>query len=440
MPRALISVSDKTGIIDFARQLNALGWELVASGGTAAALEAGGLPVTSVERVTGQAELLGGRVKTLHPAIHSGILARDTDADLAQLTDQGFAPISLVVCNLYPFSETAQAPDKSEDEIIEQIDIGGVTLLRAAAKNFARVTVLCDWGDYGAALSELRADGATSRELRRALAVKAFAHCRDYDAAIHAWLADSDIAPLPRDEVPAGFSIGVQRSHELRYGENPHQAAAWYARDQAQTPLGAVQLAGKQLSYNNILDVDAAWRAVCSFDEPTAVIVKHLNPTGIASNESLAQAFAQALASDALSAFGGIIALNRAVDEALVAALGSLFVEALIAPQFSDAALEQLRTKRKNCRLLQISQPFDGAGYEFRSVMGGLLLQRFDSGDPPGVQLTTVTRRAPTRRRIGLAAIRLGLRAACQVKCDCAGAGQAHCRDWRRAAQPRGCR
>ena len=401
MPRALISVSDKTGIIDFARQLNALGWELVASGGTAAALEAGGLPVTSVERVTGQAELLDGRVKTLHPAIHSGILARDTDADLAQLTDQGFAPISLVVCNLYPFSETAQAPDKSEDEIIEQIDIGGVTLLRAAAKNFARVTVLCDWGDYGAALSELRADGATSRELRRALAVKAFAHCRDYDAAIHAWLADSDIAPLPRDQVPAGFSIGVQRSHELRYGENPHQAAAWYARDQAQTPLGAVQLAGKQLSYNNILDVDAAWRAVCSFDEPTAVIVKHLNPTGIASNESLAQAFAQALASDALSAFGGIIALNRAVDEELVSALGSLFVEALIAPQFSDAALEQLRTKRKNCRLLQISQPFDGAGYEFRSVMGGLLLQRFDSGDPPGVQLTTVTRRAPTDAELG---------------------------------------
>ena len=401
MPRALISVSDKTGIIEFARQLNALGWELVASGGTAAALEAGGLPVTSVERVTGQAELLGGRVKTLHPAIHSGILARDTDADLAQLAQRGFAPISLVVCNLYPFGETAQAPDKSEDEIIEQIDIGGVTLLRAAAKNFARVTVLCDWGDYGAALSELRADGATSRELRRALAVKAFAHCRDYDTAIHAWLADSDIAPLPRDQVPAGFSIGVQRSHELRYGENPHQAAAWYARDQAQTPLGAVQLAGKQLSYNNILDVDAAWRAVCSFDEPTAVIVKHLNPTGIASNESLAQAFAQALASDALSAFGGIIALNRAVDEALVAALGSLFVEALIAPQFSDAALEQLRTKRKNCRLLQISQPFDGAGYEFRSVMGGLLLQRFDSGDPPGVQLTTVTRRAPTDAELG---------------------------------------
>ena len=401
MPRALISVSDKTGIIELARQLNALGWELVASGGTAAALEAGGVPVTSVERVTGQAELLGGRVKTLHPAIHSGILARDTDSDLAELAAQGFAPISLVVCNLYPFSETVAAEGITDADAVEQIDIGGVTLLRAAAKNFrARDGALRIWGDYSAVLSELRADGATSLTLRRALAVKAFAHCRDYDTAIHAWLADSDIAPLPRDQVPAGFSIGVQRSHELRYGENPHQAAAWYARDDAQTPLGAVQLAGKQLSYNNILDVDAAWRAVSSFDEPSAVIVKHLNPTGIASSGSLAEAFALALASDPLSAFGGIIAMNRAVDEALVSALGSLFVEALIAPQFSDAALEQLRSKRKNCRLLQMSQPFNGAGYEFRSVMGGLLLQRFDSGDPPGVQLTTVTRRAPTESEL----------------------------------------
>ncbi len=414
MPRALISVSDKTGIIEFARQLNALGWELVASGGTGAALEASGVSVTSVERITGQVELLSGRVKTLHPAIHSGILARDTDADLAQLAEHGFAPISLVVCNLYPFSETAQAPDISEEEAIEQIDIGGVTLLRAAAKNFARVTVVCDSSDYGEVLKELRADGVTSRQLRRALAVKAFAHCRDYDTAIHAWLADSDIAPMPGDAVPAGFSIGVQRSHDLRYGENPHQAAAYYSRDEAQIPLGAVQLAGKQLSYNNILDVDAAWRAVSSFDEPTAVIVKHLNPTGIASHESLAEAFTQALASDPLSAFGGIIALNREVDEALVASLGTLFVEALIAPQFSDEALEQLRSKRKNCRLLQISQRFDGRGYEFRSVMGGLLLQRFDTGDPPGAQLTTVTRRAPTEAE--LESLRFAWRAAQHVK------------------------
>ncbi len=414
MPRALISVSDKTGIIDFCRELIALGWELVASGGTGAALLAGGIPVTSVESLTGQAELLGGRVKTLHPAIHGGILARDSSADLSELAQHGYAPISLVVCNLYPFSETVAAVDVALGNAIEQIDIGGVTLLRAGAKNFARVTVLCAPGDYGVVISALKHDGATSSQLRRELAIKAFAHCRDYDTAIHAWLAGSDISPAADEAVPDSISIGLRRSHDLRYGENPHQAAAYYSRGKSQTPQGAQQLGGKQLSYNNILDVDAAWRAVSSFDEPTAVIVKHLNPTGIASAQQLAEAFPLALASDPLSAFGGIIALNRVVDAELVRALGTLFIEGLIAPGFTDAAIEQLRKRRANCRLLQMPRTFDETGYELRGVMGGLLLQRYDLGDPPGMQLTTVTRRAPTQAE--LASLRFAWRAAQHVK------------------------
>ncbi len=414
MPRALISVSDKTGLIEFARELNSLGWELVASGGTGAALQAGGLPVTSVESLTGQGELLGGRVKTLHPAIHSGILARDSHADLSELAAHGYAPISLVVCNLYPFRETVAAVDVALGNAIEQIDIGGVTLLRAAAKNFVRVTVLCDTDDYGQVSAALKSDGAISSQLRRELAVKAFAHCRDYDTAIHAWLADSDIPQSADQAVPDSISIGLQRSHDLRYGENPHQAAAYYSRDENETPLGAQQLGGKQLSYNNILDVDAAWRAASSFDEPTAVIVKHLNPTGIASAGTIAEAFPMALASDPLSAFGGIIACNRKVDVELVGALGTLFIEGLVAPGFSEEAIQLLRKRRVNCRLLRMPRQFDAAGYELRSVMGGLLLQRSDYGDPSGTQLTAVTRRAPGDDE--LAALRFAWRAAQHVK------------------------
>jgi len=395
MPRALFSVSSKQGIVGFAKELTRLGWEIVASGGTGQTLGDAGIPITKVERVTGQREMLGGRVKTLHPAIHGGILARDTTADFAELAEFGIAPISLVVCNLYPFSETIRDPNVSVEEAIEDIDIGGVTLLRAAAKNYARVTVLCEPQDYSSVLVSLKTEGKTDLKLRRELAVKAFAHCRDYDAAIHTYLNDSDIAEPVEGDVPDGISIGVQRSHELRYGENPHQAAAYYSRILERSPLGADQLAGKQLSYNNILDVDAAWRAVSSFDEPTVVIVKHLNPTGIASAESLTEAFSQALASDSKSAFGGIIAVNRVVDADFVAGLGALFVEAIIAPSYAYEVVQQLQAGRKNCRVLQMSLPYAGSGFEFRSVMGGLLLQRPDRGDPPAVRMKTVTRRAP---------------------------------------------
>ena len=244
MPRALISVSDKTGIVDFARDLVAMGWELVASDGTAAALRAGGMAVTPVERLTGQAELLSGRVKTLHPAIHSGILARDKNADLRELADAGYAPIDLVVCNLYPFSQTIARPGVSLDEAIEQIDIGGVTLLRAAAKNFARVTALCDPGDYGDISAALQSHGEVPLESRRALAMKAFAHTCEYDSAIHAWLNAGEDESIT-DDLPDAISISMSRGQKLRYGENPHQPAAYYSRGESQSPLNAEQTGGQ---------------------------------------------------------------------------------------------------------------------------------------------------------------------------------------------------
>jgi len=395
MPRALFSVSSKQGIVGFANELVRLGWEIVASGGTGQTLTDAGIAVTKVERVTGQGEMLGGRVKTLHPAIHSGILARDTTEDFDELAANGIAPISLVVCNLYPFNETIRDPDASVEEAIEQIDIGGVTMLRAAAKNFSRVTVLCDPLDYSSVLVALKTEGNTSLAQRRDLAVKAFEQSRDYDEAIHAYLCESDVVEAPDRDMPEGISIGVQRSHDLRYGENPHQAAAYYTRNDEDAPLGADQLAGRQLSYNNILDLDAAWRSVSGFDEPTVVIVKHLNPTGIASAESVTEAFPLALESDAKSAFGGIIAANRMVDSDFVAALGSIFVEAIIAPSYGYDVVQQLQTSRKNCRVLQMAQPFSGGGFEFRSVMAGLLMQRLDLGDPPQARMRSVTRRSP---------------------------------------------
>lgn len=414
MPRALFSVSDKTGAVDFAAGLVARGWEIAASGGTRQTLLEADLPVTSVEQITGQPEMLGGRVKTLHPAIHSGILARDRDEDWRELADFGFAPINLVVCNLYPFGKTARRADVSLQAALEQIDIGGVTLLRAAAKNFLRVTVICDPGDYPRVITAIGAAGQIDVGLRRELAVKAFAHTRDYDQAIHAWLCDSDIPEAEADTVPDSISIGVQRGGALRYGENPHQAAAYYPRGDDKRPLGARQVGGKQLSYNNILDIDAAWRAVSSFTEPAAVIVKHLNPTGIAVAASITAAFADALASDPLSAFGGAVAVNREVDEAFAAGLGSLFVEAIIAPDFSAAAMAQLGRQRKNCRLLQMTFPYDSGGLEIRTVMRGLLAQRYDGGDPDNQTMKTVTDRAPLDSE--LAALRFAWKAVQHVR------------------------
>lgn len=397
MPRALISVYNKTGIVELASALVQMGWDIIASGGTERILREAGLEVIPVEQITNTPEMLGGRVKTLHPAIHAGILARDSKADLDDLARGGYAPIKMVVCNLYPFQEVVSEPGVTLQDAIENIDIGGVTLLRAAAKNFLHVATLCDDNDYAQVLASLKATGDIDLALKKSLAVKAFAHTRDYDTAIHAYFSQGTTTGMTAigEEFPAQLSLGMQRNEMLRYGENPHQIAAYYSQQATAGPLGGTLIGGKALSYNNILDLDAAWRAVSSFSEPTVAIVKHLTPTGIACESSIAQAYPRALASDPVSAFGGVIAVNRPVDDDFVVSLGTLFVEAIAAPLFHESAAQTIQQRRKNCQLLQVPQPFNGAELEIRNVHQGMLIQRADIGDPEGVILKTVSDRAP---------------------------------------------
>ena len=389
MPTALLSVSDKRGVVDLAQSLQPLGWNFVASGGTAKVLRKAGVPVTNVVEWTGAPEMLGGRVKTLHPAIHGGILAQPTEDDLAELAHHGIQPIDLVVCNLYPFEQTIAKAEISLAEVIEQIDIGGVTLLRAAAKNFARVTVLCDPIDYEPVVAELSTEGAISEKRRAALARKAFAHTASYDAAISTYLNEQE-----GEALPPTLHLSLLKTQSMRYGENPHQAAALYATDSTIGPLGGTLLQGKALSYNNMLDLDAAWQAAQSFTEPTVVIVKHLSPCGLASGPDLATAFELALASDPVSAFGGVIAVNRAFDAAIAESLGDLFVEAIAAPGFSAAA-QDILASRKNCRLLEIPNP-SPLPLEFRTIAGGVLVQQRDMGDPAEAEWRVVSERQPT--------------------------------------------
>ena len=397
MPRALLSVYDKSGLVEFATTLVEMGWDLVASGGTEKKLTNTNLPVTSVAQLTGMPEMLEGRVKTLHPAIHAGILARDRQEDIDQLTEYGYAPINMVVCNLYPFQETVAQKGITLQDAIEHIDIGGVTLLRAAAKNFFHVIVLSSSNDYAKVAAELKASGEVELSTRRNLAVKAFTHTRDYDTAIHAYLSTDAVPSLSDETLPHHFSLGLQQAESLRYGENPHQPAAYYSRTNGNGPLGGEFIGGqKQLSYNNYLDMNAAWRAVSSFHEPTVVIVKHLTPIGIASAETIAEAYPRALAADPVSAFGSVVAVNREVDDVFVAGLGSVFTEAIAAPAFTPQARTLLSEKRKNCRLVCLPRPFDGTEYEVRTVQGGMLIQRADIGDPEGTELKIVTERKPT--------------------------------------------
>jgi len=388
MPTALFSVSDKTGLAEFAATLAELGWTLAASGGTARQLSETGLTVTDVATLTGAPEMLGGRVKTLHPVIHGGILARDTAADQAELARHGITKIDVVVCNLYPFQQTVAKPNVTLDDAIENIDIGGVALLRAAAKNFDRVAVLCDPADYPAVSAELKVTGAVSAALRAELARKAFAHTAAYDAAISNYLFDQ------AGDLPARLNLSLVKTQEMRYGENPHQTAALYASRADIGPLGGVVLQGKALSYNNMLDLDAAWQAALAFDAPTVAIVKHLSPCGIASATDLATAFPPALASDPVSAYGGVIAVNREFDAATATALGDLFVEAIAAPSFTADALKILE-KRKNCRLVAIKTD-QSAKMELRSVTGGVLVQQRDTGDPANADWQVVSERQPT--------------------------------------------
>jgi phosphoribosylaminoimidazolecarboxamide formyltransferase/IMP cyclohydrolase len=421
--RSLFSVYDKTGLVDFARPLAGRGVELVASGGTAHTLREAGLLVRLVSDVTNSPEILGGRVKTLHPAIHGGILSRRTPADRAELGGLGWDEIDLVVVNLYPFEETAANPDTSLEAVIEQIDIGGVALLRAAAKNFAHVTVVCDPADYTPVLAEIKAQEEVSLETRHRLAVKAFAHTATYDTAIWRYLSGDE------NLLPKRLVLDLHKLTDLRYGENPHQQAALYGLPGVTGPLGGELLQGKPLSYNNLLDLDAAWRAAVAFERTTLVIVKHLSPCGFASADTLAEAFPLALAGDPVSSFGGVIAANRTFDGPTARALGHLFVEAIVAPAFTGEAREVL-SARKGCRLLALERTVPGRiedrikdrieaiedrikdRIEARSVRGGLLVQQRDRGDQAEWQV--VTRRAPTGAE--MEALRFAWRAVAHVK------------------------
>ena len=400
--RALISVWDKTGLIDLAAGLNAAGIALIASGGTAASLRQVGLPVLDVSDITGFPEILGGRVKTLHPAVHGGILARSTPEHLAELAAHDLAPIDFVICNLYPFSQTVAQPGVTLAEAVEQIDIGGVTLLRAAAKNHERVTVVCDPADYDAVLAAVQAGGVEDA-LRGRLALKAFQHTAGYDAAISTWLAG---VLEPDNPFPATLTTAYSRAASLRYGENPHQAAALYLP--AGQPAPFEQLGGKEMSYNNWLDMDAAWGLAQEFAAPTVCIIKHTNPCGVASGGSLAEAYPRALASDPLSAFGGIIAVNRTADLALAEAMADLFVEVVVAPDYTEEALAKYRRKA-NLRILRPTpRPFAepqgdtsavmlrAAEASLRTIQGGLLAQAPDAQIEPAASWQVVTQRQPS--------------------------------------------
>ena len=370
--RALLSVSDKAGIVDLARGLVDAGYELVSSGGTATAIAEAGVPVMKVSEVTGAPEILGGRVKTLHPKIHGGILADRTKPEhLQELDAQDIVPIDLVVCNLYPFERTVAHPAVKEADAVEQIDIGGPAMVRAAAKNFHSVAVVVDPARYDEVLKEIQSEGEVSEDTRRSLAREAFAHTASYDAAISGYFAS-------KGDFPDKLLLAGEKVLDLRYGENPHQSAAFY-RTSGGGLAAAEQLHGKELSYNNLLDTDAAWKLALDLDEPAAAIIKHSNPCGVALAANVAEAYRLALECDRTSAFGGIVALNRACDGAAAAAIAEIFTEVVIAPEFDEDALGVL-TQKKNLRILRAGTT-TRAEYDVRRVAGGLLVQSPDPKD-----------------------------------------------------------
>jgi phosphoribosylaminoimidazolecarboxamide formyltransferase/IMP cyclohydrolase len=394
--RALISVSDKAGLLGFATALAARGVEILSTGGTATALRAAGLAVVEVSDHTGFPEILDGRVKTLVPQIHGGILARrDRPTHLAQLEEHGIAPIDLVVSNLYPFEATL-AGGAGFADCVENIDIGGPALTRAAAKNHDFVAIVTEPGQYDAVLAELAAHGGTSLALRRKLAGEAFARTAAYDAAIAAWLAGE------RGEAfPARVTLSGSLRQTLRYGENPHQQAAFYVNGDRKGIATARQIQGKELSYNNLNDTDAAFECVAEFEQPTVVILKHANPCGVASAADLASAWDLALRCDPESAFGGIIAVNRTLDEATAAKVAAIFSEVIIAPDATEAAIAAL-ARKKNLRLLLTGGLPDPAasGMGFRSVAGGFLMQSRDAGRVARGDLKVVTKRQPSQAEL----------------------------------------
>jgi phosphoribosylaminoimidazolecarboxamide formyltransferase/IMP cyclohydrolase len=395
--KAIISVSDKTGVVDFARGLAELGFEVYSTGGTHKALAQAGVAVASVSKLTGFPEILDGRVKTLHPAVHGGILARrDQPSHLEELAKSGIAAIDLVAVNLYPFVQTVTRPGVTLDDALENIDIGGPTMIRAAAKNFPHVLVVVDPADYSRLLDLLRG-GAVPMEERRRLALKAFQHVACYDTAIAQYLRAEETLPVQ-------LTLALTKLFDLRYGENPHQRAAVYREEsvlwggQARGIVAAEQLHGKELSYNNFLDADAAWRAAIDFAEPTAVVVKHTNPCGLACHQDLAEAYRRALSGDPVSAYGGIVAVNRELTGPAAEEIGKTFYEIVIAPAFSEEALTILQ-KKKNLRVLQLDEKA-AAGCatapEYRRVSGGFLVQQPDAYLDDAIELKVVTKRPPS--------------------------------------------
>ena len=396
--QALISVSDKSGLVEFCRALQGFGIRLLSTGGSAKTLREAGIPVTEVSEYTGFPEMLDGRVKTLHPKIHGGILARrDSPEHLAAIERAGIGRIDLVAVNLYPFQQTIARPDCGIDEAIENIDIGGPALVRAAAKNHAGVAVVTEPSDYASILAELRAHGGEiGAATRFALAKKAFVHTARYDGAIANYLTGLD-EKGSRMPFPDRLQLAFDKLQALRYGENPHQHAAFYREPGA--PAGAIanyaQLQGKELSYNNIADADAAWECVKHIDGSACVIVKHANPCGAALGASALDAYRKAFATDPTSAFGGIIAFNVPLDRAAAEALTQQFVEVLIAPDLSADARRVLAAKQ-NLRVLQGALGAATRGYDFKRVSGGLLLQEFDAAALAASDLKVVTKRQPT--------------------------------------------
>ena len=391
MPRALLSVYDKTGVVDFAARLAELKWELVSTGGTARALRDAGLAVRDVAEVTGFPEMLDGRVKTLHPMIHAGLLARrDLAEHRAALAAHKIGPIDLVVVNLYPFRETAAKPNIAPGDVIEQIDIGGPSMLRSAAKNFASVTAVVDPADYGEVL-EVLTSGVDKPALRRSLARKVFEHTAAYDAAIANWLAAQD-----GERFPERITLAFERAQGLRYGENPGQRAAFYVEHRGAGLGGLEQLGGKELSFNNILDLEGALLATDPFSgEPACAIIKHTTPCGLAIGRTALEAYRKALACDPVSAFGSVIAFTVPVDDGAAKEVANLFVECVVAPEFSAAALDTLAAK-KNLRVLRGRARTDASSLDFKRVRGGLLVQ-----DRPPAALddrawTVASKRPPT--------------------------------------------
>jgi phosphoribosylaminoimidazolecarboxamide formyltransferase/IMP cyclohydrolase len=401
--RALISVSDKTGLAEFGSRLHKLGVEIISTGGTASALDKAGVSVKKVSEVTGSEEILGGRVKSLHPVIHGGILAnRDVPEDMKQLKEKGITPIDLVVVNLYPFEKTIAADSSDVAAALEKIDIGGPTMVRAAAKNYPGVGIVCDPMDYESVLQELQENnGSLGLATRQRLAAKAFAHTADYDAAISGYFSElSELLTHEPQSFSPRFTVTLTKEADLRYGENPHQRAALYTDTFAggQSLVAAEQLQGKALSYNNYMDMEGAWQLASEFaasETPFCTIIKHANPCGAAYGATAAEAFTTALSCDPVSAFGGIIALNCAVDADAANQIKGLFAECLIAPDYSEEALTIL-ARKKNLRVMRSPLRTNVSGFDFRRISGGFLVADYDFGFTPRDEWQTATKRQPT--------------------------------------------